>query len=875
MPARKRLQTYGKAGRKKLPFNHAIESKRAAVSELRDVTPAASVVDIFDVPSSDDDERIEESRKRKIVTKPTSVKKARLGLEVPSRKEPVTNAKSKSSALHPKDLQNRTIITPATLTQSELRMSAIRKRERIQTKTIEVPATTIQPELRTGAIRKPAGIKNKTTKTAGTISQSELGMNAGRKREMIHVKTSQTAATSTQSDLRMGNVEIPDAEQTPEPAIEAPRPRPKHKLVSRQVKAVKEEAFTVAEQMASVTLYTPKRNTSSVMDVRMSTSSSPTPEVSLSPVTRTPHLSPLPVPQTPRRSPLKATPAPQMSSPPATPTPHAERQTSISPEGKRMWQGLLGDGDSNHTKKRRRKLIDSLKEQLDETEDSDSTESQDWPQSSQSASTPRIETQSQQIWEPMEQTELVYSQQTTMKQALPASISQKTGLRTYASQRAFLAEPTPDFESQLVMDMPLESNMGGRRQGRGQIPALKPLATFTEAEDEVPEVAFRSVHEARLAGAKNHFVDGVENLFSDIGAPQPKPSSSRRSALMDLATKLLEKEYRRQFLENGLDHQLFVHMGQETDVVAGFLLASLLFIVLSDGTSSITIVQLRRQGISRLLIRLLEFQNSISTIAKDRKSNMSRSAQSLVTEYQTLLLKSEFWGKPDQTKVSPRTMALRCIDEMIRTSVDAGSMGSIISNEMIRKLFGILQDWSPENLSEVWKNEDFRLALKTIESHSHLGMAEDAAAWIGSYLPFVSGLLLKTLSQEVPLQMEPEYYDYFHALLKLVVGVTLCNEEASNVFSDQELMATMGTTIVSTWNRKAYGLSEEEGQAAGMVLQVTTVAMMNIVGSSRLARQSFIGLVDSDDDCLAGMVEVFNDREESSSQVCTSTLFAT
>jgi len=106
-------------------------------------------------------------------------------------------------------------------------------------------------------------------------------------------------------------------------------------------------------------------------------------------------------------------------------------------------------------------------------------------------------------------------------------------------------------------------------------------------------------------------------------------------------------------------------------------------------------------------------------------------------------------------------------------------------------------------------------------------------------------------------------------LLKLVVGVTLCNEEASNVFSDQELMATMGTTIVSTWNRKAYGLSEEEGQAAGMVLQVTTVAMMNIVGSSRLARQSFIGLVDSDDDCLAGMVEVFNDREESSSQAAS------
>lgn len=655
------------------------------------------------------------------------------------------------------------------------------------------------------------------------------------KNDKVRIKK-RSAKMLSQSELRMGAVGAPSNERTAKQEIIQGPARPKQSsLASISPKQVKQgRSKTVEDRMASIALSTPRKTIAASNPSLYSRSATTSlPEKSTSP---------------------------------------DRRQPPILPKAKRMWQGSLDDSVHSKsfsseqksvvesvTKKPRRRLIDTLMEQREESEEESESEYEresqpKFPQSQQ-ANQPEEVSSSQ--WEVIQQ-----SQMSTVS-ALPIGTT-SLGPRTYASQRAILMEPVQDFETQLVVDMPLESAPSSRRRGRGDKPSLKPLESLHEAEDDSPGIAIRSVHELRLAGAKKHFADGVEHLLNDIGAPQAKPSSSRRSGLIDLATRLMEKDYRRQFLEHSLEQRLFLHLGQETDMVGGFLIASILFTLLSEGGSSLAVEQLRRQGISRLMVRLLEAQHSISRIIRERQSNMSKSAQSLVLEYQTLLLTSESWEEPSQTEVSPRTMALKCIEIMVKQTREVGNPKDIISKEMVNKLFGILKDSAAENLYRPTK--DFQLAMSTIEWDTRKGMSGDLSTWTSIYLPYTSSLILRSLSQEVPLNLDGDGLDCVLTLFKLVASVTLSNEEVSDFFSSAELMVALGRTITAVFYQMSGFLPEDERDNATVLLNHVTNMMVNVVASSHVARQSFDSLEGTENDPLPDMVQIFKDRYESSSQ---------
>lgn len=446
--------------------------------------------------------------------------------------------------------------------------------------------------------------------------------------------------------------------------------------------------------------------------------------------------------------------------------------------------------------------------------------------------------------------------------------SQTTGPKfTYSRQRSMLAEE--DLMQQLALDMPTQPIQApnGRRPRRGSIPVLKPLQSLhEEAEDEDgAATAIKSVHELRQAGANTRFLDEIEDLLDRIGNPSSSPLSMRRSGLLDLASKIKDKNFVRQFRANGVEQRLFVHLGQETDVIAGFLMVSILMAVLFDASMPHIVAQLRRQGITRLLIRLLESEASIVSISKDRKTNMSKVAQSLILEHQDFILKIPLWEDLLPQVISSRTVALKCLELMVRQTREAGNSGDIISKELTTKLFSFVKSASEESSWELPRGKqaiNFYLALSALESHSIAARTvHDESIWISDYLPVIADAL------EVALKRPADDFGPLQGLiLRLTLNVTNNNPLASDVFAKESLMAVIGQIIVTKFKQILRFLTEVDFSVAVDHLVLILGVMINFAEWSAAARQILQNLQGQDSDPLQSMVQLFVDNKARTSE---------
>lgn len=581
----------------------------------------------------------------------------------------------------------------------------------------------------------------------------------------------------------------------------------------------------------------------------------------------------------------------------------------ISPRGLKMWEGLLDSGDTTENsmelngetirpvgipaerstartygvssrpsgvvkhplrsrpKMPRRRLIDSLVQQVTyENSEEDSSEdsgAESMPGVVLSLDPSAVETH-------------ITGSQAFVPEPNPAVASGSQGSQnsgpagpkfTYSRQRSMLAEE--DLMAQLALDMPIQpaSVSQGRRLRRGSIPSLQPLASFHEEEEdeEAKGAAIRSVHELRQAGANSRFLDEIEDLLDRIGNPNSSQTSMRRSGLLDMANKMKDKTFARQFRANGVEQKLFLHLGQENDIISGYLMVSLLISVIVEGSVPHIVPQLRRQGIARLLIRLLDCQASIYSVAKQRKSNMSKIGQKMVLEYHDYLRDLPMWEDLQSQTASPRTVALKCLELMVRQTREAGNDGDIFSKELTTKLFGIVK--SATNASwDLPKDQqaiDFYLALSALESHSIAARTvHDENIWITEYLPIIANTL------EVALTRPIEEFGVLQILiLRLTLNVTNNNPLASDVFARGVLMSAMGEAIVAKFKIISRFLTEEDFSVAVDHLVLVLGVMINFAEWSLAARECLHSLEGGSSDPLDSMVQTFMDNQERISEV--------
>lgn len=446
--------------------------------------------------------------------------------------------------------------------------------------------------------------------------------------------------------------------------------------------------------------------------------------------------------------------------------------------------------------------------------------------------------------------------------------AQSTGPKfTYSRQRSMLSEK--DIMQELAFDMPLQPSHtpDSGKTRRGASSALSPLKSFPEEEDDMESTpGIRSVHELRQAGANNRFLDEIEDLLDRIGTPATLPSSMRRAGLLDLASKMKNKEFERKFRANGVEQRLFLYLDQETDFIAGFVMVSILISLLVDSSMPHVVAQLRHQGITRLLSLLLENDTSITTLSNDRKTNMSKVGRASIAELQDMLLKLPIWEDLHPLAITPRTSALKCLELMIRQTREAGDAGNIISKELITALFSILKSAEENNSWEIPNARqavDFYLVLSALESHSITARSTyDESIWISEYLPIVADTLHIALSRPI------EGFGLLQVLiLRLTLNVTNNNPKASDIFARESLMAVMGQAIVTKFKMISRFLTEEEFSITMDHLILVLGVMINFAEWSSRSRNSLQALDGKPNDPLGGMIQLFLDNQARTSEV--------
>ncbi|KAK3325636.1 wings apart-like protein regulation of heterochromatin-domain-containing protein [Apodospora peruviana] len=372
----------------------------------------------------------------------------------------------------------------------------------------------------------------------------------------------------------------------------------------------------------------------------------------------------------------------------------------------------------------------------------------------------------------------------------PVHTTKKTGPKfIYNQQRTMLTEEDTLFGSGGLAGIDEEPSNGplfnfGRMTKSSAVNAF----SFMDEDDETVNTgAVRSIHELRQAGANSRVADEMDDILDRIGSPSSgKPSSLRRGALLELAQKIKEKEFRRQFRNHSSDGGLFKSLTEEADVVSGYCIVAILTTLLASSVSTHLVQQVQENGLSSLLSRLLREKTDIALLAKDRTQNVSRNGQTTLTTIKSSILQLPIWEPISPSSLSPRTLALKSLDLILRQSTPSGD--EIFTTEVTDRLFSILSSGGSNDVS--WDfpaqqaSSDFYLALYVLEGHSiHAMQSRHSSRWTSRYLPAVADILQIAVRRPAA-----AFNDLESLTLRITINMTNNNAEACRLFVEKEML---------------------------------------------------------------------------------------
>ena len=468
---------------------------------------------------------------------------------------------------------------------------------------------------------------------------------------------------------------------------------------------------------------------------------------------------------------------------------------------------------------RRKRLIDVLAEQAEDNSSSEGEESKEddelailsrrVPTSRRSTPPPAIQPQ---------------PQSAVRVRATP--MGQKAGPKfTYGQQRTILAEPNGSFDQfglGSVGDVPSKASLFDYSALASKSTA--DAFSFMDEDDETGNSgAVRTIHELRQAGANSRFGDEMHDIIDRISAPTPKPSSLRRGALLELAQRVQEKEFRRQFRNHG-EGDLFKQVGQEMDTIGGYAIVSALVTLFASSTSAHLVPQLRAQGIMALLSRFLDETSDIIVIARDRKNNVSKNGQNTLSAIKSAILKLPVWEPTQPKTLPPRTLALKCLDLILRHSTDPATEDDIFTPAVTDLLFTILSASNAEpnywDFPREQESTDLYYTISLLESHSVTAMESHLALhWTTQYAPVLADTLEKALRRPA------DKFDQLESLtLRLTMNATNNNPDAVGIFVEKGLLQDLAGTASDTFDVLLKSL------AAGTLLSQTLESLILMLG---------------------------------------------
>ncbi|RPB25407.1 hypothetical protein L211DRAFT_836749 [Terfezia boudieri ATCC MYA-4762] len=422
---------------------------------------------------------------------------------------------------------------------------------------------------------------------------------------------------------------------------------------------------------------------------------------------------------------------------------------------------------------------------------------------------------------------------------------------TYARQRSFLAEEVKEggdpFADPLLLPV--------RDFGRGLRKA--PLVEEDDDEDHGPGM-MKSLHELREAGVNKRFLDIVEGYFEDI--ERGFSIGQKRVGYIELATKLRDKTFLQKFRANNFERRLLKDFEKQDDEIVQFILCFIVWSFLDEDTSSQILQLVHKKGIITMIDSMLDSTRDMKIIVKDKKTNMTKAAQSLLLEFCDIIRSSKIFGGKAPKALSPQILALAVLDLVMKGLRRSGFMGDYLSVSMLKKLVRVLEPFQMTADLEKRKQADplfVELPVSILESYS---IGRDSTQDIR--FPEQD---LDVLANIVPGVMQLEANDFQPIqllILRLHINLTNHRPDICDKFGKLAVIRALVSTAYSTFEALS-GPLEGEARLIQLDMLVLSLALMiNFAEMSDAAGLSFIEVDSYATSQLAVLLKLFLGRME-------------
>jgi hypothetical protein len=443
---------------------------------------------------------------------------------------------------------------------------------------------------------------------------------------------------------------------------------------------------------------------------------------------------------------------------------------------------------------------------------------------------------------------------------------------TYGQGRKVLEEEDSLLES---LALPAESSYTRRRlEPEGpKRPASVTGGFDYDGDDGIanssPSSKLRDIHELRQAGANSRVADAMQDLIDQIGKPGTSSSSSRRSALLQVAEKMRDKTFIRQCRDHGVESIILKDIGKETDTICGYLILSSLVTIIAKGPSAHVGQLLRTEEAGPIFARLLSIGEDIKTVAKDRKSNLSKRSQSSLIAIESLLRELPIWDGDRPSFISPRSLVIKCLQLLIAQDVLIGRDPTIFTEAVRKHLFEVLSDASDNtaywDYPKTVRSVELCGALSVLDFHAISVAATQGGSseWARQYLPIIADAFYASL--QTPSNGSNTVEDM---ILKLTINVTNNNFAAPSIFAAKGLLPALAASISSNFDH-ALALISQDSWAEGILdsLVLRLGILINFAEHSDLVRQIVNDCQHESQEPVKELIRLFIENHRRTSEV--------
>ncbi|KAF3053307.1 hypothetical protein E8E11_010314 [Didymella keratinophila] len=475
---------------------------------------------------------------------------------------------------------------------------------------------------------------------------------------------------------------------------------------------------------------------------------------------------------------------------------------------------------SNSSQSRKTRLIATLKDEETSSEDEDSSsddEADSTIVASSGVDNDKTPVQPKRMFVEEASSEVLMNGKTAGDlQTSQASAGTTTRPKlTYATQRSYLQEANPEDEFMLSMDMDESWKMDSQ--------------TVSTDDEDGSTSQPRTHHELKKYGQNTMFSWDMEESIREISDGSNR--SGRRSAMMDLCTKMADAGFASQLLDSGFMHKLLENIAAPTDTIFDFIATVSVLFILQTKPTFAAVDQIHRSGIMATLISLVDKEVDISRVARDRKSKMSKIAQESLTDFRALVLTAKAWSSSTLEKLSPQIVALQTIELLVQSLRECGSTEALLTPTDVSQVVAVTLSPSSRIKTNTSSSQERAVLDLTISILEIVSVVDQGySTWPTE--------ILQQLSEVISIFFEGDGFTKAVEAMKLCMNLTNNKPKACQPFSTRAFVQPLLHSLVESFKLLNTGSLDKKGQDA---LTLNMGAMINLAELNDQARLNAVG----------------------------------